>query len=99
MGCCDPDPTIFNDLMHTGFLIVNKDLVYKRALWRVCVLKQIAVRKDAPTGASQGLPHLRDLRPKSRHLQLKGHQQAGREHKVSVEIKIKIKKCRNLLSS
>ncbi len=26
------------------------------------------------------LPHLMDLRLKSRHLQLKGHLQAGREH-------------------
>ena len=28
------------------------------------------------------VPHLMDLRSKSRHLQLKGHQQAGREHKT-----------------
>jgi len=27
--------------------------MYQRALWRVCVLEQIAVRKDAPHGASQ----------------------------------------------
>ena len=40
-----------------------------------------------------------DLRSKSRHLQLKRHQQAGREHKVSVEVKIKVKKCWILLSS
>ena len=36
------------------------------------------------------LPHLMDLPSKSRHLQLKRHQQAGREHKVSVEVEIKV---------
>ncbi len=34
--------------MCAGFIIMNKDLVYKRALWRVYVLEQIAVCKDAP---------------------------------------------------
>jgi len=34
--------------MDAGYIIVNKDLVYKRALWRVCVLVRIMVRKDAP---------------------------------------------------
>jgi len=53
MGCCDLDPTVFNDQIYDGFIIVNKDLVYKRALWRACVLGRVSARKDAPAGASQ----------------------------------------------
>jgi len=50
----------------TGLLVVNP----AGRTWPACPEVYFAIL----------LPHLMDLRSKSRHLQLKRHQQAGREH-------------------